>query len=157
MLVEQKGAMRQATVSSLDTEGDSSALELQIRLVGGIGVSVINSVPEELVFINLEQIQVFYSEVIIIGLMQGLWWSIKSVILVLGIRICYSGLFWYLLWFVFQYNFSHDTVMQIAPMYGLINQKISVPPVWRLLWTNSSLSVVWLVLLNILGATNQLT
>ena len=72
MLVEQKGAMRQATVSSLDTEEDSSALELQIRLVGGIGVSVINSVPEELVFINLEQIQVFYSEVIIIGLMQGL-------------------------------------------------------------------------------------
>lgn len=72
MLVEQKGAMRQATVSSLDTEGDSSALELQIRLVGGIGVSVINSVPEELVFINLEQIQVFYSEVIIIGLMQDL-------------------------------------------------------------------------------------
>ena len=72
MLVEQKGAMRQATVSSLDTEEDSSALELQIRLVGGIGVSVINSVPEELVFINLEQIQVFYSEVIIIGVMQGL-------------------------------------------------------------------------------------
>ena len=72
MLVEQKGAMRQATVSSLDTEEDSSALELQIRLVGGIGVSVINSVPEELVFINLEQIQVFYSEVIIIGPMQGL-------------------------------------------------------------------------------------
>ena len=71
MLVEQKGAMRQATVSSLDTEEDSSALELQIRLVGGIGVSVINSVPEELVFINLEQIQVFHSEVIIIGLMQG--------------------------------------------------------------------------------------
>ena len=72
MLVEQKGAMRQATVSSLDTEEDLSALELQIRLVGGIGVSVINSVPEELVFINLEQIQVFYSEVIIIGPMQGL-------------------------------------------------------------------------------------
>lgn len=60
MLVEQKGAMRQATVSSLGTEGDSSALEVQIRLVGGIGVSVINSVPEELVFINLEQIQVDY-------------------------------------------------------------------------------------------------
>ena len=72
MLVEQKGAMRQATVSSLDTEEDSPALELQIRLLGGIGVSVINSVPEELVFINLEQIQVFHSEVIIIGPMQGL-------------------------------------------------------------------------------------
>ena len=60
MLVEQKGAMRQATVSSLDTERDSSALEVQIRLVGGIGVSVINSVPEELVFIDLEQIQVYH-------------------------------------------------------------------------------------------------
>ncbi|KAJ7382656.1 hypothetical protein OS493_033712 [Desmophyllum pertusum] len=60
MLVEQKGGMRQATASSLDTEGDSSALEVQIRLVGGIGVSVINSVPEELVFINLEQIEVDY-------------------------------------------------------------------------------------------------
>ena len=58
MLVEQKGGMRQATVSSLDTEGDSPALEVQIRLAGGIGVSVINSVPEELVFINLEQIEV---------------------------------------------------------------------------------------------------
>lgn len=61
MLVEQKGASRQATVSSLGTKGDSSAIEVQIRLVGGIGVSVINSVPEELVFINLEQIQVYYS------------------------------------------------------------------------------------------------
>ena len=58
MLVEQKGGMRQATVSSLDTEGDFPALEVQIRLAGGIGVSVINSVPEELVFINLEQIEV---------------------------------------------------------------------------------------------------
>ena len=58
MLVEQKGGMRQATVSSLGTDGDSSALEVQIRLVGGIGISVINSVPEELVFINLEQIEV---------------------------------------------------------------------------------------------------
>lgn len=58
MLVEQKGASRQATVSSLGTEVDSSAIEVQIRLVGGIGLSVINSVPEELVFINLEQIQV---------------------------------------------------------------------------------------------------
>lgn len=58
MLVEQKGGMRQATVSSLDTEGDTPALEVQIRLAGGIGVSVINSVPEELVFINLEQIEV---------------------------------------------------------------------------------------------------
>ncbi len=61
MLVEQRGGMRQATVSSLGTEGDSSALEVQIRLAGGIGVSVINSVPEELVFINLEQIEVCYS------------------------------------------------------------------------------------------------
>jgi len=58
MLVEQRGAMRQATMNSVGTEGDSSALEVQIRLVGGIGVSVINSVPEELVFINLAQIQV---------------------------------------------------------------------------------------------------
>ena len=61
MLVEQKGALRQATVSIVGTDGDSSVLEVQIRLVGGIGVSVINSVPEELVFINLEQIQVYYS------------------------------------------------------------------------------------------------
>jgi len=58
MLVEQKGGLRQATVSSLGTDEDSSALEVQIRLVGGIGISVINSVPEELVFINLEQIEV---------------------------------------------------------------------------------------------------
>ena len=70
MLVEQKGALREATVSSLGTEGDSSALEVQIRLVGGIGVSVINSVPEELVFINLEQIQVYYSKIIIISLLR---------------------------------------------------------------------------------------
>ena len=58
MLVERKGGMRQPIVSSLGTERDCSALEVQVRLVGGIGVSVINSVPEELVFINLEQIEV---------------------------------------------------------------------------------------------------
>ena len=58
MLVEQKGGLRQATVSSLGTTNDPSALEVQIRLLGGIGISVINSVPEELVFINLEQIEV---------------------------------------------------------------------------------------------------
>ncbi|XP_022802556.1 vacuolar protein sorting-associated protein 13D-like isoform X2 [Stylophora pistillata] len=60
MLVERKGGMRQPIVSSLGTERDCSALEVQVRLVGGIGVSVINSVPEELVFINLEQIEVDY-------------------------------------------------------------------------------------------------
>ena len=62
MLVEQKGGLRQATVSSLGSEGDSSALEVQIRLVGGIGISVINAVPEELVFISLEQIEVLFLE-----------------------------------------------------------------------------------------------
>jgi len=70
MLVEQRGAMRQATVNSVGTEGDSSALEVQIRLVGGIGVSVINSVPEELVFINLAQIQVGKSQINKSGLMR---------------------------------------------------------------------------------------
>lgn len=58
MLVEQKGGLRQPTVSSLSATNDPSALEVQIRLLGGIGISVINSVPEELVFINLEQIEV---------------------------------------------------------------------------------------------------
>ena len=58
MLVEQKGGLRQATVSSLGTGNDPSALEVQVRLLGGIGISVINSVPEELVFISLEQIEV---------------------------------------------------------------------------------------------------
>lgn len=58
MLVEQKGGLRQATVSSLGSNSDSSALEVQIRLAGGIGISVINSVPEELVFSSLEQIEV---------------------------------------------------------------------------------------------------
>lgn len=60
MLVERKGGLRQPTVSSLGNEGDCSALEVHIRLAGGIGVSVINSLPEELVFINLEQIEVIY-------------------------------------------------------------------------------------------------
>ena len=69
MLVEQKGAMRQATANSLGIEGDSSTLEVQIRLAGGIGVSVINSVPEELVFINLAQIQVSNSQINKNGLM----------------------------------------------------------------------------------------
>ena len=58
MLVEKKGGLRKATVSSLSTTNDPSALEVQIRLLGGIGISVINSVPEELVFISLEQIEV---------------------------------------------------------------------------------------------------
>ena len=58
MLVEKKTGMRQPTVNSLDTDGASTALEVQIRLAGGIGVSVINAVPEELVFVTLEQIEV---------------------------------------------------------------------------------------------------
>ena len=58
MLVEQKGGLRQANASNLGTASDPSALEVQIRLVGGIGISVINSVPEELVFISLEHIEV---------------------------------------------------------------------------------------------------
>ena len=53
-------------MSSLGNEGDCSALEVHIRLAGGIGVSVINSVPEELVFINLEQIEVIYDCTIIL-------------------------------------------------------------------------------------------
>lgn len=57
MLVEQKGGLRQANASNLGTASDPSALEVQIRLVGGIGISVINSVPEELVFISLEHIE----------------------------------------------------------------------------------------------------
>lgn len=66
MLVERKGGLRQPTVSSLGNEEDCSALEVHIRLAGGIGVSVINSVPEELVFINLEQIEVIYDCTIIL-------------------------------------------------------------------------------------------
>ena len=60
MLVERKGGLRQATVSSLGADEDSSALEVQIRLAGGIGISVINAVPEELVFISLDQIEVWH-------------------------------------------------------------------------------------------------
>ena len=60
MLVERRGGLRQATVSNVGADKDSTALEVQVRLVGGIGFSVINSVPEELVFINLEQIEVNY-------------------------------------------------------------------------------------------------
>ena len=60
MLVERRGGLRQATVSNVGADEDSTALEVQVRLVGGIGISVINSVPEELVFINLEQIEVNY-------------------------------------------------------------------------------------------------
>ncbi len=62
MLVEQRGGMRQATASRLGSEEESSTLKIQIRLAGGIGISVINSVPEELVFINLEQIEVCNSQ-----------------------------------------------------------------------------------------------
>lgn len=60
MLVERRGGLRQATVSNVGAGEGSTALEVQVRLVGGIGISVINSVPEELVFINLEQIEVNY-------------------------------------------------------------------------------------------------
>ena len=59
LLVERKGGLRQATVRSLETsEAKASELEVLVRLAGGIGVSVINAVPEELVFVNLEQIEV---------------------------------------------------------------------------------------------------
>lgn len=58
MFVEQKGGLRQTAVTSLVTEPTVSELEMQVRLAGGIGVSVINAVPEELVFASLEQIQV---------------------------------------------------------------------------------------------------
>lgn len=77
MLVEQKDGLRQATVSSLASEGDSSALEVQIRLAGGIGISVINSVPEELVFINLEQIEVLLLKPSSTG--QGPRWVVEHL------------------------------------------------------------------------------
>ena len=63
--------MRQTTVCSLDDEPDSYDLEMQVRLAGGIGVSVINAVPEELVYGALEQIEV------------GLWRHFRS-----------RGIFW---------------------------------------------------------------
>lgn len=58
MLVERKGGMRQPAVTNLDQEPSTSELELQVRLAGGLGVSVINTVPEELVYGTLDQIEV---------------------------------------------------------------------------------------------------
>ncbi|XP_048580764.1 intermembrane lipid transfer protein VPS13D isoform X3 [Nematostella vectensis] len=61
LLVEQKGALGTATVTrSLDTDPQASELVIQVRLAGGIGVSVVNYVPEELVYGALEQIEVDY-------------------------------------------------------------------------------------------------
>jgi vacuolar protein sorting-associated protein 13D len=58
--VERKEGVRQTTVRTLDVEPDSFDLEMQVRLAGGIGVSVINAVPEELVYGALEQIEVWF-------------------------------------------------------------------------------------------------
>ena len=58
LLVERKGEMRHATIRSLEIDPQASELELLVRLAGGIGVSVINAIPEELVFLTLEQIEV---------------------------------------------------------------------------------------------------
>ena len=52
--------MRQPAISNVDEPPStpSTEIELQVRLAGGIGVSVINTVPEELVYGTLDQIEV---------------------------------------------------------------------------------------------------
>ena len=59
MVVERRGGLRQTTVTSGNTNDQSSKrTEIQIRLAGGIGISLINGVPEELVFATFSPIEV---------------------------------------------------------------------------------------------------
>ena len=59
MVVERRGGLRQTTLTSENTnEQNNKRTEIQMRLAGGIGISLINGVPEELVFATFNPIEV---------------------------------------------------------------------------------------------------
>ena len=59
MVVERRGGLRQTTVTSGYTnDQNNKRTEIQMRLAGGIGISLINGVPEELVFATFNPIEV---------------------------------------------------------------------------------------------------
>jgi vacuolar protein sorting-associated protein 13D len=59
MVIERRGGLRQTTVTSGNTnDQNNKRTEIQMRLAGGIGISLINGVPEELVFATFNPIEV---------------------------------------------------------------------------------------------------
>ena len=59
MVVERRGGLRQTTVTSGGANDQTNKrTEIQMRLAGGIGISLINGVPEELVFATFSPIEV---------------------------------------------------------------------------------------------------
>jgi vacuolar protein sorting-associated protein 13D len=61
MVIERRGGLRQTTVTSGNTNDPmNKRTEVQMRLAGGIGISLINGVPEELVFATFNPIEVSF-------------------------------------------------------------------------------------------------
>ncbi|CAB3983690.1 Hypothetical predicted protein, partial [Paramuricea clavata] len=61
MVIERRGGLRQTTVTSGNTnDQNNKRTEVQMRLAGGIGISLINGVPEELVFATFNPIEMDY-------------------------------------------------------------------------------------------------
>ncbi|XP_028393538.1 vacuolar protein sorting-associated protein 13D-like [Dendronephthya gigantea] len=61
MVVERRGGLRQTTVTSGGANAQTNKrTEIQMRLAGGIGISLINGVPEELVFATFSPIEMDY-------------------------------------------------------------------------------------------------
>lgn len=60
MMVERRGGLRQTTVTpgSGMNANENRRTEIQMRLAGGIGISLINGAPEELVFATFSPIEV---------------------------------------------------------------------------------------------------
>ena len=59
MVVERRGGLRQTTLTSGNANDQlNKRTEIQMRLAGGIGISLINGVPEELVFATFNPIEV---------------------------------------------------------------------------------------------------
>lgn len=58
MVVERRGTLRQNTLAGYTNDQVNKRTEVQMRLAGGIGISLINGVPEELVFATFNPIEV---------------------------------------------------------------------------------------------------
>ena len=59
MVVERRDALRETTLAGYTNDQFNKRTEVQVRLAGGVGISLINNVPEELIFATLSPIEVF--------------------------------------------------------------------------------------------------
>ena len=59
MVVEGRGLLRQTTLAGYTHDQINKRTEIKMRLAGGIGISLINNIPEELVFATFSPIEVY--------------------------------------------------------------------------------------------------